>query len=571
MRCLLIQVTRNKRGQALREGRIVEGTTLSIGRGSDCAIFLPHPRVNLLHAVIRTQDDGRLLIEGHGAEISVNGGFVHQARLRPGTHIAIGPYELEVELAGAEGYPEHDFALTVERTGPLEETGPRVRRLLTLRAAGVSRRGPAWLLGLAVLAGFLIWPVVHATKPKVHEFDVTSDLYADASWNPGQLASGHRGFGTDCQHCHQKPFQHVADAQCSDCHRGTGDHIGDKALQKVAFGSLRCAECHRDHRGPDGMKTTDPTLCVSCHSNVEERVPGSKLPVVKDFKTDHPPFVLTVRDGPKPSDFIKVSEGGPGPLRQDSGLKFPHDVHLAPRGVKSPMAPPGSGGRVKLNCASCHVPEESGVGFKPVTMEAHCASCHQLQFEPGRPDRVVPHGDVAAVVNQLRDFYGSAALGAIPLSVTTDNGLLQALPARAPDIRRQNAITWANTQAMKVAQEVFEVRVCVTCHTVRREADDAVPWSIAPVRITTHWMPGARFEHAAHAAADCKDCHRAANSHDNRDILMPTLSDCRQCHVGATPEPHKVTSDCSLCHGFHRHPDATMPGGVSFVASGSRP
>ena len=71
----------------------------------------------------------------------------------------------------------------------------------------------------------------------------------------------------------------------------------------------------------------------------------------------------SVGDGP----YAKTLGRAIPKVEEATGLKFPHDVHLAPAGVKSPR------GDVRLECASCHLPDAAGVRFEPVSMQAHCA------------------------------------------------------------------------------------------------------------------------------------------------------------------------------------------------------
>jgi hypothetical protein len=590
MRCLVLTITRNRRGQPIREGRIVSGEVLTIGRGSDCAIFLPHARVNLHHATLRTQDDGRLVIEAQNSQISINGTPAQRARLRPDTRITIGPYTLVVELAGAEGYPEHDFALTLELLdAPIDPRAAKKRPAMTLAQAGLSKRLPALFLAFLIGALFLAFPVLHATQP---EFRATVKealpvlLAADESWSPGALAAGHRGFGRDCRSCHVLPFEHVRDRECVSCHEATGTHIQDAALQRAAFGATRCAECHRDHRGLASMNDIDPALCVECHGSFRARGFKTSLPEISDFKTAHPPFKLSIATGPLPKDVVRIARTDRANLKQNTGLKFPHDVHLAKIGVESHAAPPGQKGRVVLHCADCHVAEESGVGFRPISMEKHCADCHRLEFEPDVTTRQVPHGSEKNVLLMLREFYASEALGTTPLEVTTVDGLLRRPGTHAMDVRQREAIDWANEKTRRVAADLFEVRVCVVCHTVIRQDTPtlsevalpgaeppliAVPWKVQPVFLTQRWMPKARFEHAKHAAVDCVDCHAVTLSKSSADVSMPEIGKCRECHVGSQPERNKIASNCELCHGFHRHepPVAGHPGGGTVTAQGA--
>jgi hypothetical protein len=585
MRCLLLTITRNRRGQPVRDGRIVTGEMLTIGRGSDCSIYLPHVRVNLHQATLRTQDDGRLVIEAASPGISVDGNFTQRARLRPDTRITIGPYELVVEPAGAEGYPEHDFALTVE----LREAQPdkRAQRAARRRAptslfeAGLRKRLPALLLALVIGVLFLVFPILHATQPefRANERELqVSAVAADESWSPGPLAAGHRGFGRDCRVCHTEPFVHVRDQECRACHSSAGPHVRDVALQRGAFGETRCAQCHRDHRGLASMNDIDPAMCSDCHGTLQERGLKTGIVDITDFKNAHPPFKLSIASGPNPADVVRVAQTDQQALRQNTGLKFPHDVHLAARGVESHNAPPGQNGRVVLVCHDCHVAEASGVGFLPISMEKHCADCHRLEFEPDVSSRQVPHGSAEGVMLMLREFYASAALGTTPLEVTTVDGLLQRPGRRAVDVRQETAKDWANEQALRVATDLFEVRVCVVCHEVTRAnlaapggvpVSVGVPFKITPVFLTQRWLPKARFEHDKHAAVACVDCHAVTTSKTSADVSMPDIGKCRECHVGSQPERNKISSNCELCHGFHQH-DLPGPRGPPATPHGAR-
>ena len=80
MRILVINVTRNRKGDALRTERAVEGEIIRLGRGTQCEIHLPDPRVSLYHAAIYRQGDS-VFIQAPEAELSVDGGSEREARL----------------------------------------------------------------------------------------------------------------------------------------------------------------------------------------------------------------------------------------------------------------------------------------------------------------------------------------------------------------------------------------------------------------------------------------------------------------------------------------------------------
>jgi hypothetical protein len=242
---------------------------------------------------------------------------------------------------------------------------------------------------------------------------------------------------------------------------------------------------------------------------------------------------------------------GEGPIAQQTNLRFPHAKHLDPKGVKSPTK-----GRVKLECASCHVSDASGRGFEPVSFEKQCQQCHTLQFEPAVTAREVPHGKPADAAMVIDEFYANLALKGTRDSFqkafgVPGEGLLRRV-GEPSDAERRNALALATAKAHRVAADLFEVRVCKQCHDVsRKTAKGGVEWDVAPVKLDAHWMPHARFDHRAHAQAKCADCHDVSHSTRASDVAMPAIAKCRECHGGSRPVEGKVTSNCMLCHGFH--------------------
>src|SRR6266480_297821 len=145
MRILVISVTRNRKGQPVRAERIVEGEMIRLGRGTQCEIHLPDPRVALFHAAIYAQGDS-IFIHAPEAELAVDGGPEREARLTPRVHIALGPYEMTVEPPP----PGCDLALAIELVRPLPDdlAAIRAKSRTSLEATALSKRGPAWILAI---------------------------------------------------------------------------------------------------------------------------------------------------------------------------------------------------------------------------------------------------------------------------------------------------------------------------------------------------------------------------------------------------------------------------------------
>jgi predicted CXXCH cytochrome family protein len=241
---------------------------------------------------------------------------------------------------------------------------------------------------------------------------------------------------------------------------------------------------------------------------------------------------------------------------QESHLAFPHAKHLDPAGVKSPAR-----GRIQLKCAACHRADASARGFEPISMAKHCQECHALQFEPAVTEREVPHGKPALAITTIEEFYSNLALKGVPDSFQKAFGIpgegLERRTGEATPEQRRAAYELAARKSRQVAADLFEKRVCKTCHEVSAGPE----WRIAPVLVNSHWMPHARFDHKVHAQAGCTSCHDVERSKLSSDVAMPTIAKCRECHGGPRPAMEKVMSNCLLCHGFH---DPTQPWDPTF-------
>lgn len=597
IRCKLVETVRPDDTQiGARVGRAVSGDTLTLGRAAACKIYLPDPRVRLEHARIRRAEDGWLYLDAAGP-VLIDQQPRSSVRLAVGQKISIGPYDFIVETV-EDGSERPDprvtlsFELRAAAQAPAQTQAPSTA--VGVDGGWIGRRALAWMLSLAMLALFG-WPVWHAHQPAEPASAAAmlrapsmgaqaaapappaavpaslprsvADLQAqtlrwvsshgkglDALWNPGTVSSAHQSFGQDCRSCHEKPFVRVTDASCTACHADTGDHIRDVTVSQHTFQGQRCATCHKEHQGTMGMRTADTVGCVQCHGNVRAYSPLTTLGNVSDFARDHPPFRLSIRQRAPGHPVQRVTQTAA--LRNDTGLVFPHDIHLDKAGIKGPTGPVATGGRVVLACANCHVPDAPGTGFEPVTMAKHCQSCHRLSVDPQVPDRQVPHAKPEVVAVAVREIYASLAVDRFPVGLVTVNSLLQR-PAGDPAVgQATSAGVWVRQQSQATFNHMFAARngVCKTCHAVQSEkpaGPRAALWTVAPIVTTERWLPQTLFSHAQHKQAACVSCHAAPQSRHASDILIPDLASCRTCHTGATKDQEKVVSRCDSCHGFH--------------------
>lgn len=543
MKLLIVMRTPRAGGRAAQTKKTVTSDWVRVGRNASCEIHLPDPRVALEQGMIVNRD-GPVYIEGEGGSQDITRKSVRSVRLKPGEPIDIGPYRLEA-LPTPEGY---DGAVAVELVRPSAIAPDLASRTskTTLASIGMTKRRAAWLAALVILILFLAIPAGRVLDMPWR--DAAQNLaIGDRFWNPGPVLFAHQPIATRCVACHEVAFQHVKDRACLACHSTIGHHVGPEMRPAMMFEGARCASCHKDHKGAKTTHRDDDGFCVDCHRDAVSRTRSLRTTTVSDFAADHPAFHVTL----------------PG----KSNLKYPHALHLDAKGVKSPDK-----GRVKLDCASCHQPDASRRMFEPVSFAKHCQECHRLEIEPAVTAREAPHGKPGEAVAMIDEFYSSLALKGVHDSFqkafgVPGEGLLRR-PSEATAQERQDALRLASRKASQVARELFEVRVCNTCHEVK--VGDGT-WSVAPVSTTNRWMPHARFDHKSHTQSKCAACHDVAHSKSAADVAMPKIDVCRKCHGGSRPAEKKVTSNCLLCHGFHdaKHPwDPAAPGAAARVAEG---
>lgn len=539
IRCLLIQITRNRHGQPIRTERRIAEDMLRIGRSAECAIHLPDHRVKPHHAVIRDAEDGKFYMEGDGARIDIDGRLHQVAELKPGTRVPIGPYELIAETPTEDG----ELVISVELVHPLPQGEAILARApASLAAAGLSKRRPAvWLASLIGLL-FLLLPVLQASSPPIRQALASLPLTPEQTWNPGPLLAGHQSFATQCDKCHQQPFEAVADRACQSCHRATTAHASAASASE-----LRCAECHRDHKGDKGLVRNDEPLCVSCHEEFKGRNATLALANVHAFDTDHPAFRLTFKSRPGQDRPRRILQSEKPKLVDETGLKFSHQVHAGK--LRLPSDPQ----RIRnLDCADCHRPDSGGLRFRPVTMKEHCFECHKEEFDfnPPLAEQRLPHDSERAVMDALENFYLKKAL--------TEDAPGGGGPAAGKEPVQQ-ALATAAARARKAAVALAGEIGCGLCHETQAAAEASpVPWTLQPMTVTENWLPAARVSHDKHRVGKCTECHAVSRSRLSADVAIPDIETCRQCHAGERPADDKIASPCASCHRFHQ-PVAALP------------
>ena len=542
-------ITRKRRGGEAVKKHTFETDVIEIGRGSNCNINLPDPRVHLEHARISNRTGGWYLEPLGNATIAVNDIDLHNAKLNTGDIVRIGPYTILI-TQGSEGV---DLVFEIELVDPLgddlEELAARSE--INISSVGLSKRMWSWLLFFGVFFSILVFPLIMSMNVERKDDGLMGSISTDpvhyplATWSSGEISSAHKFFATDCVSCHVEPFVQVQDASCLSCHEGIQHHADPTKFQKATFEGQACQSCHKEHQGNDAVVKSDQRFCVSCHSDMEADFPNSTLQNVSDFGVSHPQFIPTLTNAFS-GEVTRLNAMGAGsPPTENSGLIFPHSDHLMTSGVRHPEK-----GTINLSCADCHVEDDGGVSMLPVSFEVNCHDCHSLEFDSNLPGRELIHGKSDVVVDQIYDVYAAIALR----GGYEDENILAEVRRRPGETlsksERQEALVWAEEKALTISEGPLGKGRCAECHMIVEGDSNGAPWTIANVSVSTHWFPKAVFDHGSHDNMDCVSCHEAVDSETSEDVLMPTVEVCQSCHGGEASQD-MVPSTCISCHGFH--------------------
>jgi hypothetical protein len=421
-------------------------------------------------------------------------------------------------------------------------------------------------------------------------------------FSSGPISSHHVQFEQQCWKCHdknavmgdeltlakfkdtvKKRFKHGVDFasidnRCERCHEDEHPPIGLKKEYDVHEPNVvdprACSICHQEHLGPGAMKRVADSECASCHSDraimeasakkgttlpaavFEVRRPGQGqvMPAVARPKQGYTQvfasFHRDVARGGHP-EFQLIREK----IADPDTLKFNHARHFAAD------IPPVKG--QKLDCNYCHKPDPQGRFYQRINFEAHCQSCHALQFDERNPSLHLPHGDVNLVRTFLRTLpaqYAELARSQAD-KAPRSNDVKTFIAQQMNGLRRQFGSDEAFERAVffetspykreDIAPSKANFSGCAHCHEVKMAGRAPV---VTPPVLIDRWLLRANFTHAKHASVLCVDCHtRARTSELTADVLMPAKQNCVVCH---SPETKKVSSDCITCHTYHEpgHP-----------------
>ncbi len=571
--------SRSSGGRDIVRTSTVEATELRIGRDSEADIVLSDLGVSLRHATLTVRDSRRLTIAAvEDLPITVNGKRTTRADIdaQRGATIRIGPHRLTIGI-GEEDEEKGLIVISVDRAEPAAVTESTGR--FDLKSIMPSKRAASWIFVGLILVSCLAFPIYSFYANRGVEQRADAPYHGDAVWTSGAMSEAHANLADDCQSCHQTPFVSVRDAACLECHTDIPDHaeadrmamsepplgLGRGFLRAVAstFGkpARSCASCHVEHEGAGPMAVAPQRMCADCHTDLSGRLTDTELLDVHDFADGHPEFRPRIMQTPGDSEgaralYRRISLDTEG-LEENTGIKFPHDLHLSETNGVARMAQRLSdryGFGESLECGDCHVETADGTRFEPITMEANCQMCHSLAFDLiGGTIRTLRHGEPEMVIADMRAFYRNSA----PRRPIDLSGMERRRPgedSRARTVGRyQFAERTRYARAGDAIRAVFtEGGACYDCHVVEEPSSPAaLDFGIAPVRQISRYMHEGWFDHAAHTTEECGTCHAATESEEATDVLLPGIETCRECHAGGTASGDQIVSTCAMCHSYH--------------------
>jgi hypothetical protein len=431
------------------------------------------------------------------------------------------------------------------------------------------------------LRRWLSWAAFFASALAVAAFTGTS---GKSIYQARPLSSAHSMFNHDCGVCHTQSFQPLArllkgddsirsvtDEACTKCHPGSIHQVTQKSTPS-------CASCHREHQGKPHLSRVSDGHCLACHGDlgVAHMKGETRIESFADF-AHHPEFRVWNTGGTDPGT-----------------IRFNHQKHLVADGVLTiPSFEPWRQERTrrKLECADCHRLDDAGRYMQPVKYDKHCQGCHPLNvqvFGEWKGETVqkamddfrhhpAPHRAPQVVHAEMRERYTR-------FSRLVHRTAAPALEPPIPGSPRRPAITskeqweWVEQQLGQLEQLLFRQTSvgCQYCHAKPfSTTPDGLPhflaasinerlWTsdgawvnpaMAPpdgIDGSRYWLPHARFHHESHRMLACTACHKnAKTSAETSDLLLPKISDCKQCHNAQTG----VRFDCATCHTYHSVPN----------------
>ncbi len=527
---------------------VVDKDVIVFGRGSGCDVVLSGSEFSLNHARLSRNGTTFLIDDLNSLSgVSVNGKLVKQHRLSSGETIGLGSREYLVTISGES--ISFAWTTTEPKADAIERDPKQLAEAFYTHSSLPSMRTISWSLIILTVLGGLVYPFLSKQR---------------LAWSPGELTANHKPIEANCASCHEGNFAAVSDNACQKCHaltehdqpvsltvanvgatteflnrpdverRITDSRTPHTKVHHARLAEKNCVSCHQEHNGPHALISSADALCVDCHASLKNEAPETKLLNVVSWDK-HPDFF-----GQKvPTDSARI--------------ELNHKIHLEPdlRGADGP---------VTLTCNDCHQLSPDKRFMEPISRKKHCASCHSLGFEERLPNVEVPHAPPDVVYQFLYAQYAQLLLAEND-PVRGVSRMKPGASTETPADARRFAHSEVEQFARAAERELFTRTACKLCHEISPATNSGVGitggatpqslYKIVAPEIPNRWMTKAQFSHAAHDNVTCQSCHgKVQDSVRTSDAHMPKLDGCKDCHAGSA-QAGKISSDCTMCHGYH--------------------
>ena len=278
--------------------------------------------------------------------------------------------------------------------------------------------------------------------------------------------------------------------------------------------ALSCSYCHRlDERRVSIKPIAYADHCVDCHPIVSKIVPGAVAPHAGP-RIVHACLKMTLEASEQRA---ATAKGGTttAKVNEDCGILRMAAAPAAPAAAQESEPEAPRGGRLGGRSASS-APAETPEPEAP--RGARLGRSAPAEDEPERPRRGLRGGGEEA----------------------------KAAPEAPAGL----------AQLARLEKEIFGPGNCAKCHTMT-PSSAGVP-AVAPTAIPVRWLPHSVFDHGVHRSLTCTECHgKATKSTDTADVLLPSVSVCRECHRTAGG----ARASCVECHLYHDKTEERDPSG----------
>jgi hypothetical protein len=373
--------------------------------------------------------------------------------------------------------------------------------------------------------------------------------------SPGKLARAHAALdGVEhCTECHELGKPGADDARCLECHEPLARRIAAKQGLHATYTGQHCADCHKDHFGPDfalvRLDTTtfdhtktgyplrqahDTVACRSCHrpefitvADVRQYATKNGVLATTDLGLTTECAVCHRKDDPHGTQFSgQACDACHNEANWKQAPAFDHQKSRYPL----------TGAHATVPCAKCHTAERPGDRHSPVRYAgvafAACSDCHT------DPHHGVMRGTCASCHN------------------TAD--------WRRLDSRSHFEATFDHSRTKFPLVGAHVTAQCAACHQPRAPGDTLIRLQFAKDTVPQ--------DYPRPASATCLSCH--IDAHHGEFARAPGGATCDNCHGQDTWQPttygiarHNretyaltgahLTVPCEDCH-VRRAPDA-MP------------